>query len=173
MVSTQTHRIVSLANYPIRVSRDVTPIHLCPTGTFVLQERSTPLRQVLLLVINTHGLINYKDTKTKCRRLKILTCKGTLRQVPSFVNYCPLTFFLVHFPPPFPVLTKQYVGLGGGGEGCWVVLETIFCMSLTLCIWPDSEPTKLLDQPKQKPRRGGGLRQINTCRKVPTQVNYF
>ncbi len=30
----------------------------------------------------------------------------------------------------------------------------------------DSKPTKLLDYPK-KPLRGGGLRQINTCRKVP------
>jgi hypothetical protein len=28
-----------------------------------------------------HGLINYKDTKTKCRHLKKLTCKGTLGQV--------------------------------------------------------------------------------------------
>ncbi len=27
------------------------------------------------------GLINYVDTKAKCRHLKILTCKGTLRQV--------------------------------------------------------------------------------------------
>ncbi len=28
-------------------------------------------------------------------------------------------------------------------------------------------------QPKQKPRRGGGLRQIITCRKVPLQVNFL
>ncbi len=28
-----------------------------------------------------HGLINYVDTKAKCRHLKKLTCKGTLRQV--------------------------------------------------------------------------------------------
>jgi hypothetical protein len=28
-----------------------------------------------------HGLINYIDTKAKCRQLKKLTCKGTLRQV--------------------------------------------------------------------------------------------
>jgi hypothetical protein len=28
-----------------------------------------------------HGLINYIDTKAKCRHLKILTCKGTFRQV--------------------------------------------------------------------------------------------
>jgi hypothetical protein len=27
-----------------------------------------------------HGLINYKDTKTKGRYLKKMTCKGTLRQ---------------------------------------------------------------------------------------------
>ncbi len=39
--------------------------------------------------------------------------------------------------------------------------------------WPASKPTKLLDHPKQKPRRGGGLRQINTCRKVPLQLNFF
>jgi hypothetical protein len=32
---------------------------------------------------------------------------------------------------------------------------------------------KLLNHPKLKPRRGGGLRQINTCRKVPLQVNFF
>jgi hypothetical protein len=32
---------------------------------------------------------------------------------------------------------------------------------------------KLLDHPKQKARRGGGLRQMNTCRKVPLQVNFL
>jgi hypothetical protein len=31
----------------------------------------------------------------------------------------------------------------------------------------------LLHHPEQKPRRGGGLRQINTCRKVPLQINFF
>ncbi len=61
----------------------------------------------------------------------------------------------------------------GRGWGCWVVLETIFCRSLTLYIRPDAEPTNLIDQPKQKPRRGGGLRQINTCCKVPLYVNFF
>jgi hypothetical protein len=28
-----------------------------------------------------HGLVNYIDTIAKCRHLKKLTCKGTLRQV--------------------------------------------------------------------------------------------
>ncbi len=85
---------------------------------------------------------------------------------PSFVNHCPFRL-LSGSPPPFPkskycTENKDSLWLGVGG-GCWVVLETIFCRSLTLCFWPDSEPTKLLHYPKQKPRRGRGLRQINTC----------
>ncbi len=56
---------------------------------------------------------------------------------------------------------------GMGGVDCWVLLETIFCRSLTLSIWPDLEPTKLLDHPRLKPRRGGGLIRIYTFRKVP------
>ncbi len=32
----------------------------------------------------------------------------------------------------------------------------MFYRSLTLCIWPDSEPTKLNYHPKQNLRRGGG-----------------
>ncbi len=40
--------------------------------------------------------------------------------------------------PPFP--DSVWLG-GGGGVDCWVLLETIFCRSLTFYIWPDSEPT--------------------------------
>ncbi len=28
-----------------------------------------------------HGLINYIDTKAKCRHIEKLTCKGTLRKI--------------------------------------------------------------------------------------------
>ncbi len=49
-------------------------------------------------------------------------------------------------------------------------MENIFCRSLTLCIGPDSEHTKLLDHPKQNPRRGGGLRQ--TC-PHPTLYSFY
>ncbi len=34
-----------------------------------------------LETLSARGLINYKDTTAKCRHLKMLTCKGTLRQV--------------------------------------------------------------------------------------------
>jgi hypothetical protein len=37
---------------------------------------------------SSHGLINYLDTKDKCRHLKKLTCKRTLRQV--FIRVCRL-----------------------------------------------------------------------------------
>jgi hypothetical protein len=40
-------------------------------------------------------------------------------------------------------------------------------------VFDQIEPTKLLYHPKQKPRRGGGLRQINTCRQIPLQVNFL
>jgi hypothetical protein len=110
-----------------------------------------------------HGLINYKDTKTKSRHLNKLTCKGTLRpliiryyrlEIQSVMlvfsnqlyDYCPsnlLSGSPPPTPPPLPCVKVQYI-------------QTVY-----------SEPTKLLDHPKQKPRRGGGLRQINTCRKVP------
>ena len=36
----------------------------------------------------SHGLINYIDNKAKYRHLKILNCKGTLRQV--FIRVCRL-----------------------------------------------------------------------------------
>jgi hypothetical protein len=113
--------------------------------------------------VSLHGLINYKDTKTQCRHLKRFTWKGTLQQVfirvyrltgifdPALWIIAPLTFSLVHLPPSLfqsTVYTRTYsVWLGGGGG---IVLEIIFCRSLTLCIWPDSEFTKLLDHSKQK-----------------------
>jgi hypothetical protein len=90
------------------------------------------------------------------------------------VNYsAPLTFSLVHLPPPHPTslcecvqgyLFIQCVTTGGGRVSSCV--ESIY-RSYTLCIWRDSETTKLLYHPKQQPRRGVGLIQINTCRQIP------
>jgi hypothetical protein len=39
------------------------------------------LRQGTTAVVLYHELINYIDTKAKCRHLNKFTCKGTLRQV--------------------------------------------------------------------------------------------
>jgi hypothetical protein len=59
----------------------------------------------------------------------------------------------------------------------YVLMKNLFiCLQIYLLLSflakicsADSEPTKLLDHSKQKPKRGGVLRQINTCRKVPLQ----
>jgi hypothetical protein len=40
------------------------------------EEKKNNVEEVISM---EHGLINYLDTKAKCRHLK--TCKGTLRQV--------------------------------------------------------------------------------------------
>ncbi len=122
-------------------------------------------------------LINYRDTKAKCRHLKKFTWKGTLRQVLIRVFRLEIQSVILVFsthlcelfslspslcfnstPPPPPSQTAEVTDcewLGGGG-GCWILLETIFYRSLTLCTWPDSEPTKLLDHPptKTQERRG-------------------
>ncbi len=104
-------------------------------------------------------LINHIDTKSKCRHLKILNCKGILRQVfiefiywrysqscwyfedPSLCTVAPLTFSLVQLSP-FPCVNKyavyRYTVYKGGGR--YGIL---------------------------------GLRQINTFRKVPFQINFF
>jgi hypothetical protein len=119
----------------------------------------------------SHGLINFKDIKIKYRLyLFLIEFKGWRYNQScwyfwhSFVNYCPSNLLSSSSPPPPPKANVEYWHcLTGRGWGCWVVLVTIFCRSF----WPDSEPTKLLCHHKQKTRRGGGLRQINTCRKVP------
>ncbi len=40
-----------------------------------------------------HGIINYKETKAKCRHLKHLTCKGTLR-----LEYRDRRYSIIHRP---------------------------------------------------------------------------
>ncbi len=95
---------------------------------------------------------------------KKLTCKGTLLQVYQL----KIANFL---------LTFSHVGIFN--PALWSVLSPSLWFnspprrSFTLCIWPDSEPTKLLDHPIKKLRRGGGLKQINTCRKVPLQAIFL
>jgi hypothetical protein len=50
------------------------------TGRALKKEKFEEKKNYLEQVISMeHGLINYLDTKAKCRLLK--TCKGTLRQV--------------------------------------------------------------------------------------------
>jgi hypothetical protein len=121
---------------------------------------------------------------------KKMTCKGTLRQMfidwrysqsnwyfrPSF-NCCPSNLLWFNSPPPPPPfsLCQSTVYRDSGWERAGVlspVGDHILQEFNTLYL-PDSEPTKLLDHPKQKSWRGGCLRQINICRKVPLQANFL
>jgi hypothetical protein len=80
-----------------------------------------------------HGLINYIDTKAKCRHLKIFSCKGTLRLV--FIRVYRLeilsvilvfsTSFANCYPSPLPCVNKYTVytytvtTVRKGGGGIW------------------------------------------------------
>ncbi len=112
--------------------------------------------------------------------IKKFTCKGTLQQVfvrrhsqscwhfdPALWTVATLLSGSTLHPLGLPLPVSKYsiytdiVWLGGGGR-CWVLLETIFRRSLTLCIWPDPEPTKLVDPPPpQNINLGGGMPQTD------------
>ncbi len=134
----------------------------------------------------THRLINYKDTKTKCRLyccfLEFITWRYSQSCWyfrPSLMNYCTSNLLFGSPPPSLPLskIKVQYIKTVFGWEGiegCWVVLETIFCRRLTLCFWLDAEPTVQNCYTTPNKYLGGeGAWQINTCRKVPYQVNFF
>ncbi len=94
-------------------------------------------------LIYYHGLINYRDTKTKCRHLKKLTVKVLCGRCllefvdwrysqscwyfrPSFVNYCPSNLLSGSLPPPLhPCVKVQCIktvsGWEGVGAGVWVL----------------------------------------------------
>jgi hypothetical protein len=120
---------------------------------------------------------------TRVYRLEISNFCSTFRHVGIFNP----AFWSVHvlspvaplpplwFNPPPPCANKYLYNVyaytvckGGGGMGfCWRPYSARVARVL------HSEHTKLVDHPKQKPRRGGGLRQINTCSKIPLQVHFF
>ncbi len=94
-----------------------------------------------------HGLVNYIDTKAKCRHLKNWPVKGLCGRCSSefigFVNCFPSNLlFGSTLPPPHPCVNKYnvYSCTECKGEGGYGVL---------------------------------GLRQINTCRKVPFTDQFF
>ncbi len=105
-----------------------------------------------------HGLINCIDTKAKCRHLKKLTCKGTLRQVFFRVYRLEINHVGIFYPAlwtvaPLPLLFGSTLPLP-----C-VNKYTVYCIRIQC-------------------ERGGeygvlGFRQIKTCRKVPLQLNFF
>jgi hypothetical protein len=88
--------------------------------------------QLNLLLGPLHGLINYKDTKAKCRHLKNLPVKGLCGKrlsefidwryipscwffLPSIVNCCSSNLLSGSTPPPHILcICIHFVGGGGG-----------------------------------------------------------
>jgi hypothetical protein len=94
---------------------------------------------------------------------------------PALSTIAHLTFSLVH-PPPLPKVQVQYMRTVCGwkvGVGVLSCVGDHILQEFNSLFLTDSEPTKLFYQPKQKFRRGGGLSNMNSCSKVPLQVNGF
>jgi hypothetical protein len=53
-----------------------------------------------------------------------------------------------------------------------VLLETMILQEFNILYLTRFGTYKIATPPQTKPRRGGDLRQINTCRKVPLQVSF-
>ncbi len=93
----------------------------------------------------------------------------------------PLTFSLVHLPPPpLPVwistgkcIHAVYNG-EGRGSGCveGIYSTGVICTLYTVYL-TRFRTYKFALPPQTEPRRGGGLRQINTCRQVPVCRSIF
>jgi hypothetical protein len=97
---------------------------------------------------------------------------------PSLVNYCPSNLLSGSPPPPLPPFPKSKYCVNRqcvAGWG-WEVLSCVgdhILQEFNTLFLTRFGTYKLLYHHKQRPRRGGGLRQINPCRKVPLQVNLF
>ncbi len=101
-----------------------------------------------------NGIINYIDTSAKCRHLTKFTYKGTLRQL--FIRLYRLEI-RVH-------------SVRGGGMGfCWRPYFAGVLHSVSADQIHNLQNCYIT--PNKNYRRGGGFRQINTCRKVPLQVS--
>jgi hypothetical protein len=131
------------------------------------------------------------QTKAKYHHLNQLTCKGTLRQVVIGVyrleihsvmlvlrTVAPLTFSLVQLSTPLPCVIKYTVlykriqcvrGVGVGMGYFW----SPYSAGVNNLYLTRFRTYKIAAPPQTKPRRGGGIIQINTYRKVPLQINFF
>jgi hypothetical protein len=95
----------------------------------------------------------------------------------GFVNYCFYNLLSGSPPPPLPPSHCQRTVLQ---TVCgWEVVGVLSCVGdhilqeFNTLFLTRFRATKLLDHPKQKPRRGGGLIQIITCRKVPLHISFL
>ncbi len=107
--------------------------HLTPLSLYM---RSTNLYGFTIIfglhctlqVANTDtGLINYIDTKAKCRHLKKLTCKGTLRQgLSEFINWRYSQSCWYFWPDFVNCCPSNLLVLGEGASDRWTLNRSIF-----------------------------------------------
>ncbi len=133
-----------------------------------------------------HGLINYIDTKAKCRHLKKFTCGQMCIRVYRLERqsvmlvfstqlcellYCPSNLLSVQLSPPLPpfpvskysIYRQCIAGRGWGllnpvGDHILVKFNTLYLTRFRT--YKIARPS----QTKTQKGRGGGLRETNTCR---------
>ncbi len=99
--------------------------------------------------------------------------------LPIFWNYCPSNLLSGSpAPPPFPCVKEKYsiqytdserLG-GGGGGGVLIPVGDQIMQEFNTLYLTRFKTYKIARPSPSKPRRRGGFRQINICRKVPLQV---
>ncbi len=90
---------------------------------------------------------------------------------PLLWSSAPLSFSLVDLPPPPPCVNSIYT-VCNRGEGGWNQVVWRASTGVLHSVLDQTKPTKLFYHPNKNLGGEGGLRQINTCRQIPLQVNF-
>ncbi len=125
-------------------------------------------------------IINFLDTKAKCRH-----CGRCLSEFiahvgifdPAFWTVAHVTFSLVQLSP-LPLTRCQQCSIyrqfvAGRGWGLLSPVGANILQEFNTLYLTRFRTYKIARPPITKTWRGGGLRQVTTCRKVSLQVNFF
>jgi hypothetical protein len=139
-------------------------------------------------LVYNHRLINYKDTKTKCRHLKKVTCEGTSRQVfirvyrhsqscwyfrPSFVNYCPSNLLSSSPFLPFPVSKYSIYRQCVAGKGVLSCVGDHILQELKTLYLTRFRTYKIARPPQTKTLGDRGPQTDKNLPQLPLQANCF
>jgi hypothetical protein len=135
-------------------------VHLSVNSSYVCLCRSTLSSCTLRIFLPC----STKFTIATGYSVMLTTSKGRGQRI-RYLLYC----FQFNTPPHVSKYMKTMCGGGGGVESCWrpystgvLHYECDQIQNLQNC----------LSTPRKKPRKGEGLKQINSCRKVLLQVTF-